>query len=278
MVNLYLGDALDLLDTTPDESVDLVVTDPPYNSSAIEWDGKDDEWQFKWLEKVKIKMKEGASFYMFFAPMNMYGVERWIRQNLTLKNLIVWHHSNLYSAGLSYGKDRYKSTWDVIFYATKGNKAKHGKNVSQTAYLETGRGFDVIITPQPRPLLHRAQKPFGVIERFIRCSSNEGDVVFDPFMGVGTTGIVARFLGRHFIGFEKNKLYFNISKARISCIETNKDYRILSTFDKQLWLLLKQKKENKINDKELEIKLRELGVHFTKSVLPPDLFTKQQEN
>lgn len=211
---LIHGDVLEVLKQIPDESVDLVVADPPYNSS-IEWDKKDDEWQFQWLKEVKRVMKEGASLYLFFAPMNMYGVEGWIRQNLTLKNLIVWYHPNLYGAGLSYGSDRYKSTWDVVFYAIKGNKAKHGKNVSQEGYLKAGSGFDVVVEPQPRPLLHKAQKPLKIIERFIICSSNEGDMVLDPFLGSGTTAVACKRLGRRFIGIEIEEKFIQIAQRRI---------------------------------------------------------------
>ena len=97
---IYLGDCIEVLKHFPPCSVDLVVTDPPYNSPAIEWDGKNNEWQVLWLEEVKRVMKDGASLYVFFAPMNMFGVEEWIRSNLVLKNIGVWNHPNLYSAGM----------------------------------------------------------------------------------------------------------------------------------------------------------------------------------
>ena len=74
------GDALQLLDEIPDNSIDLVIADPPYNSSCYNWDNKNDEWQFKWLEKIKRVMKEGSALYCFFAPLKMYGVEGWIRK------------------------------------------------------------------------------------------------------------------------------------------------------------------------------------------------------
>lgn len=207
-------DVFEFLKEVKSESVDLVIADPPYNSK-IQWDRKDDEWQIKWLEEVKRVMKDGASLYMFFAPLNMYGVEGWIRKNLTLKNLIVWYHRNLYGSGLSYGDDRYKSTWDVVFYAVKGKKAKHGKKVSSVAYRETGKGFDVMVYPQPRPLLHKAQKPFELIRTFVLCSSNEGDLVLDPFVGSGTTAIVCKLLKRNFIGCENNKEFYKLAKKRL---------------------------------------------------------------
>jgi len=213
---LYRGDAVEVLKTLPDESIDLVIADPPYGS-GLEWDRKDDEWQFQWLEEVKRVMKEGASLYVFFAPLVMYGVEGWVRSNLTLKNVLVWWHPNLYGSGLSYGFDRWKSTWDVVFYAVKGKKAKHGKKVAEEGYKLNphGGGFDVMVYPQPRPFLHKAQKPLELIMKLVYCSSNEGDVVLDPFAGSGTTAVACERLGRRWIGVEMEETFCKVAKKRI---------------------------------------------------------------
>jgi len=212
---LYCADAVQLLKEFFDESVDLVITDPPYNSFRMEWDKKDDEWQFLWLEQVKRIMKEGASFYCFFAPLNMYGVEGWIRKNLNLKNVCVWYHPNLYGAGMSYGKDRWKSTWDVIFYAVKGEKAGHGKNVSQYAWMQWGRGFDVFQIADERPKLHRAQKPLKLIMKLVDVSSGEEEIVLDPFLGSGTTAVACEKLNRKWVGIEIDERYCEIVKERV---------------------------------------------------------------
>jgi site-specific DNA-methyltransferase (adenine-specific) len=213
---LYLGDVVEVLKSLPDESVDLVIADPPYNS-GIEWDRKDDVWQFEWLEKIKRVMKEGASLYVFFAPLNMYEVEGWIRKNLTLKNVMVWFHPNLYGAGLSYGSDRWKSTWDVVFYAVKGERAKHGKKVAEEGYRldPRGGGFDVMVYPQPRPLLHKAEKPLELVMKLVHCSSNEGDVVLDSFLGSGTTAVACERLWRKWIGIEIEERFCEVAKKRI---------------------------------------------------------------
>jgi len=174
--------------------------------------------------------------------MNMFEVEKWFRERMTLKNIIVWHHPNLYGAGQSYGKDRYKSTWDVVFYGVKGRKAKHGKNVSSTAYKETGKGFDVMIFPQPRPLLHKGQKPLALIERFVICSSMEGDLVCDPFVGVGTTAIACQRLGRKFIVNDNN---FEFTEITIKRLEVCNDLDELKRLDKELWNLKKNKIEKR---------------------------------
>jgi len=211
---LYCMDAIDFLKSLPDESVDLIVTDPPYNSS-IEWDRKNDEWQLTWLREAKRILKQGGSIYVFFAPLNMYVIEGYIRSELTLKNICVWYHPNLYGAYTQFGKDRWKSTWDVILYGVKGKNAKHGKNISVYAYQKWHRSFDVFQYPQPRPLVHKAQKPLELIMKLIDCSSNEGDLVVDPFMGSGTTAVACELLDRHWIGSEINPDYCELIKSRI---------------------------------------------------------------
>lgn len=222
---LIQGDAIEVLSLFPDGVVDLIVADPPYNSMNVHWDKKDDEFQFSWLEQAKRVLKPGGSLYVFFAPLNMYGVEGYIRSNFTLKNLIVWYHPNLYGAFMSYGRDRYKSVWDVIFYAVKGDKAKHFHNVSQLAYINYNSGFDVMNFSQPRPLLHKGQKPLKLIEKLIFCSTQENDIVLDPFVGSGTTLLACLKLNRNFIGIEINEDYCILARDRI-----NKELKQLSLF------------------------------------------------
>lgn len=214
---IICGDTTKILPTFPSESIDLVVTDPPYNSQ-ISWDKKDNNFQFEWLNEIKRILKPGGSLYVFFAPLNSYGIEGFIRENFTLKNKIVWYHANLYGAGTNFGNDRYKSTWDEVFYAVKGDKAKHNKKVAQESYVYFRSGFDVIIEPQPRPLLHKAQKPSKMIERFIWCSSNEGDIVLDPFIGSGTTLIAAEKLRRKWIGIDNVEENCKLAKKRVSYV------------------------------------------------------------
>lgn len=217
---LYCGDCIEILKKFPSNSIDLVVTDPPYNSN-IEWDRKNDDWQYKWLEQVKRILKIGGSLYVFFAPLNMYGVEGYIRNNFTLKNVCVWYHKNLYGAGMSYGSDRWKSVWEVIFYAVKGKKAKHGKKIAEYGYLKYGRGFDVFEYPDPRLKLHKAQKPLELIKKLVDCSSNENDLVLDCFMGSGTTAVACELLNRRWIGIEMKEEFCEIVKKRVLEVRKN---------------------------------------------------------
>ena len=134
---------------------------------------------------------------------------------LTFK--VSMHGLFVHAEGNSYGHDRWKSTWDVIFYAVKGKKAKHGKKVSEEGWKinPQGGGFDVMIYPQPRPLLHKAQKPIELIAKLVWCSSNENDLVLDPFLGSGTTAVVCERLNRRWIGVELEQTFCEIAKERI---------------------------------------------------------------
>jgi len=210
---IVVGDCLEVLPSLEDETVDLIVTDPPY-CSQIEWDKKDISFQLEWLAEAKRILKDGGSIYVFFAPLNMLPVLDWFSRNFTLKNIACWHHPNLYGAGMRYGKDRWKSTWDAILYGTKGPKAKHGINVASEAYKRYGRGFDVFIIPDPRPKLHKAQKPLELIERLIGVSSLKGDLVLDPFLGSGTTMLACVKLARSCIGIEIDPRFAEIARKR----------------------------------------------------------------
>ena len=210
------GDSIELLKELPNNCIDLMVTDPPYNSSVAEWDNKNDAWQVSWLTEAYRVLKDGASLYVFFAPLNMFGIEKFIRENFTLKNIIVWFHPNLYGAGCSYGKDRYKSTWEVCLYAVKGGKSKTNINIQQECWKKYGCSFDVMnVAAINKGRLHKSQKPLQLIDRFVRLSSVEGDTVLDPFMGSGTTGVACKLLNRNFIGIEQNQDFVNIANKRI---------------------------------------------------------------
>jgi len=199
----------------PPDCIDLIVTDPPYSSKIAEWDYKDDKFHFEWLEEAHRVLKPSGAIYVCFAPLNSYGVEGFIRDKFTLKNKIAWWHRNLYGANLSYGKDRFKSTYEQVFYAVKGERS-YIENVNQRLYQRYGSSFDVIDIPAIlRNRLHKAQKPEALFERFVYATSNEGDVVLDPFVGVGTLPVVCIKLGRRFIGFDNEKEFVEKAEKRI---------------------------------------------------------------
>ncbi len=198
----------------PEGSVDLIVTDPPY--FVLEKQEWDQQWStpdeyFAWLDSVFSEMwrvlKDGGQMYVFFSQKFMF--EYGIRYRP--KRMLVWWHRNL--SPPTNGMWLYQ--YDPIFYHTKGQPRVFNGNFS--------RGFnsDVLEYPKPQGWVghethHPTEKPVELVMRLVAVSSNEGDVVLDPFMGSGTTAVASLLLKRDFIGFEKSERYYRIAKERVS--------------------------------------------------------------
>jgi len=207
---IYLGDSLDLLPKISSNTVDLVVADPPYGSSKS-WDKATIEFQKKWLTECYRVMKQDSTIYFFYPPMKLGKILPIVEGLFKLKNLLVWHHANLYGAGMSFGADRYKSTWEAIIYATKGK----GDEVAFKSWQEFGSSFDVFIIPADLRAAHPAKKPEAIIRKLIIVSSNPGDLILDPFCGTGTACKVAKQLHRRYVGIEKNKEFYQLAVEEV---------------------------------------------------------------
>ena len=209
---LYCCDALELLKQLP--TVDAVITDPPYGSNAFTWDRATIELHIRFLEDVHDIMIDGAPIFMFYAPMHLHEILPHFVNLFRLRNIIVWHHPNIYAYGKTYGGDRFKSTWEAILYGIKGEKPRIA-DANKCLFNNYGRSFDVIVMPAPTKTLHPAQKPEKLIEMLVRCFTKRSDLVLDPFLGSGTTAVVAERLGRRWIGIEKDKRFCEIARERI---------------------------------------------------------------
>lgn len=203
---IYLGDCLKLLPKISNNSIDIVLTDPPYGSSKP-WDKATLKFQEKWLTECHRVMKQDSTIYFFFAPLKLGGVLPIVEKLFKLKNILVWHHRNLYGAWMSYGRDRYKSTWEAIIYAAKGK----GDEVAAKSWEEFGTTFDVFIVPAELEASHPAKKPDSIIRRLLIVSSNPNDIVLDPFCGTGVVCKVSKQLKRKFIGMEQNKEFYQLA-------------------------------------------------------------------
>ncbi len=214
-IKTILGDSLEILPTIPDGSIDAVVTDPPYGS-GFEWDQATLKFQEEWISQVPRILKEGGSFYCFFGIVSLPDILLLVRKYLDIRNLLVWHHPNLYGSNLTYGKDRWKLTWEAIVYAVKG---KNKDEVAQKLYLYDGRSFDVIIEPAVlKGRLHKAQKPLNLIKKLVVAASEPGDTILDPFGGSGTTAVACKLLERNCIIVEKDPNFYQIMVERINSV------------------------------------------------------------
>lgn len=220
---LYLGDCLDILPTL--EKVDAVITDPPFSSGARTDAGKSvrgamvrgAKWQADWfshdnmathgfltlmrlLGRAIIEQSNvGARSHWFIdwrMYPNLYGALEscgWV-----VKNLVVWDKKH-FGMGTNY-----RNQHELILYAEKGD----------TEFPTHSTG-NVIQFPRVDNKNHPTEKPVGLIEKILEASTSDADLILDPFMGSGTTGVACVNLGRKFIGIEIEEKYFNIACERI---------------------------------------------------------------
>ena len=234
---IYHGDCLEVMAEFPSESVDLIFADPPFNI-GIQYDNTDDKreyeeyvaWSERWMDAAVRLLKGNGSFYIaigdeYAAEMRM--IAR--RKNLFLRNWIVWH----YTFG-QHQRRKFSRAHTHIFYWVR-DKQNHTFNVDdvrvpsarQTVYSDRranpkGRVPDdvwtfsrVCGTFKERQGRHPCQMPEALLERIVRASSNEGDLVLDPFCGTGTTPAVAQKFGRNYIGIDISPKYCELSRRRM---------------------------------------------------------------
>ena len=192
----------------PDNSVDSIVTDPPYGidlqpqrklTQAIEGD-KPQEARDLWTkfvpETYRILKDNTAS--IFFARWSEVWCKEVLEQYFTVKSCIVWVKNNF---GIGYYT---RPQHEFIWYCHKGKPPLPLKPQS-----------DVWMEPKVLKPIHSCEKPIGLIERAIGFTSPENSIILDPFLGSGTTAIAAHNTGRKFIGIEKEPKYVEIARQRL---------------------------------------------------------------
>lgn len=205
----------------PDESIDLVVTDPPYkivtggdsdgaNSRRPKGVLKGNRKLFKhqnlkissWMSELYRVLKPGTHCYIFTNVLNLKDmlIES-EKVGFKLHNLLVWEKNNCTPS------QYYMKNCEYVLFLRKG-KAKWINNIGKS---KTVHKFNNIIGEK----LHPTEKPVDLLEFYIENSSNEGDIVLDPFMGSGSTAVACVNLRRHYIGFEIDDQYVKISRSRL---------------------------------------------------------------
>lgn len=229
---LSLGDSRDLIKSIPNQSVDLILTDPPYNiakystgniplpgrtpmnNDLAEWDLAEfnpDDWGGEFIRVLK---PTGNLF--IFTSYNQIGKWHSLLDPLfDTTQFMVWHKTNpapkIFKAG-------FLNSCELIFCCW--NK-KHTWNFISQKEMHNFIETPICMSPERlKSPKHPTQKPVSILKKIITIASNEDDIVFDPFMGVGSTGIAALALNRRFIGFEIEPQYFNASVERFSTFET----------------------------------------------------------
>lgn len=251
--SITCGDSHELLKKIDDYSIDLIVCDGPYGVTNNEWDKVESIQEFN-LNLIKIystKLKPGGALYLFGKDNCIDFID--YRPYLNLKSRIIWYQPSR----LSQGRISYTNNYDVIFYFIKGNRPKTFNlddiRVSQLVELEHRLRCEKVpsvkngpfgktkfndvgknpgdvwgdikqLTYKSKELVNRdalntIQKPERLIERLVLASSNPGDIVLDPFAGVGTCPVVCKRLSRNFVAFEQNSEYVDIANKRLENLD-----------------------------------------------------------
>ncbi|HAO6553171.1 methyltransferase [Listeria monocytogenes] len=242
---VLLGDSIELMKSMSTNSIDLIFADEPYNigkdfgNNQDAWESKDDyiSWNKLWISEAMRILKENGTMYLMTSTQFMPYIDIFFQENYHVLSRIIWSYD---SSGVQ-SKKMYGSLYEPILMVTKTEKSKITFN-SQDILIEAKTGAkrglidyrknppvpynatkvpgNVWEFPRVRFKMdeyedHPTQKPEALLERIIKASSNEGDIVFDPFGGSFSTASVAKRLGRKVISIDLNPDYYKIGLRRL---------------------------------------------------------------
>jgi len=241
------GDCLEVMESLPAESVDLIFADPPYNLQLAQelWrpnqtrvDAVDEDWDRfasfaeyddftrRWLTACRRLLKHSGTLWVIGTYHNIY------RVGTILQDLGYWILNDLVWAKLNpmpnFRGVRFTNAHETLLWVQKERGAPYTFNYQAMKALNEGlqmrSDWSLPICSGKERLrvngekAHPTQKPEALLYRVLLASSESGDVVLDPFFGTGTTGAVARRLHRHFVGIERNPFYVQIARQRIASV------------------------------------------------------------
>ena len=245
---IYQGDCRDLLQTLPAGSVDLIFADPGYNlqlrselyrPNLSKVDAVDDAWDRfddfaaydaftrDWRIGCRRVLKDTGTLWVIVSYHNIYRVGT-ILQDLGywILNDVVWIKTNPMP---NFRGVRFTNAHETLLWCKRSQQQKHytfnyhamkmandEKQMRSDWELPLCTGAERLTVDGAK--LHATQKPEALLYRVLLASSNPGDVVLDPFFGTGTTGAVAKRLGRHFIGIERDASYIQAAQTRIDAV------------------------------------------------------------
>ena len=250
---ILLGDSLEIMKTIPSKSVDLIFADPPYNlqlkdtlyrpdQTSVEavtekWDKFNnykeyDTFTNAWLKESKRVLKDGGSLWVIGSYHNILRTGALI-QNLGywILNDIIWHKTNPMP---NFRGTRFTNAHETLLWCTTSRSAKYTFNYQNLKELNDGKqmrsdwyipicGGKERIRKNDHSRSHPTQKPEALLYRVLLASSKKGDLIVDPFLGTGTTAVVAKKLQRHFIGIDQNNKYIQIAKTRLKKTKSYED-------------------------------------------------------
>lgn len=245
---LLVGDSLSLMRTMPPESIDLVITDPPFNIGKDYGETYDDnrsfneyvEWCKVWLLECLRLLKPTGSLYLFNYPENNAYLFPFLKEHMIFKRWMTWH----YPTNTGHSKTNYTRSQHSILFFAKTQEAKFNrddvaqpyKNPTDKRILERMRNgskgrapydvfhFNLVKNVSKDKTAHPCQIPVPLLEIFIQASSDRGDTILDPFAGSFSTCVAAKALGRNSIGIDINPEYVEIGKKRLKGVNKLTEY------------------------------------------------------
>lgn len=237
---ILFEDCIEGMKNLPEESVDLVIADPPF---GIDFDGKGSQYNRKqdfvigdygevvdnyyefssqWISQLPRLMKDTSSAYIFSGWTNLKDILIALdKHKLTLINHIIWK----YQFGV-FTKRKYVSSHYHVLFVVK-NPKKYFFNKIEHYPLDI---WDIPRKYAPGQEKNGTKLPENVVERAINFSSKPGDLIFDPFMGNGTTAICAKTTYRHYFGYEKNDKMGPLLQKNCEAVKLGQNYRPYHTF------------------------------------------------
>ena len=239
---ILLGDSLKIMKTIPSKSVDLIFADPPYNlqlkdtlyrpdqtiveAVTQDWDKFNtykeyDNFTEQWLKESKRILKKGGALWVIGSYHNILRVGTSIQNHgFWILNDIIWHKTNPMP---NFRGTRFTNAHETLLWCTTSREAKYTFNYQNLKELNDGKQmrsdwYIPICSGKERlrennnQRSHPTQKPEALMYRIILSSTNKGDIILDPFLGSGTTAVVAKKLQRNFIGIEQDKEYISLAK------------------------------------------------------------------
>lgn len=240
--------SISFMDELPANSFDLIVCDGPYGVTTHNWDSVENiqQYNLNLLKKFSLILKNGGAVYLFGKSNAIDCID--YRPYLELQSRIIWYQPSR----LAQGRKSYTNNYDTIFYFSKGKpktfnledirvpqlvELEHRKRCENVPSVKNGQYGKTVFNENgknpgdvwgdikqltykskelvSRELLNTIQKPEKLIERIVKASSNQGDLIFDPFVGSGTVPVVCEQLARFYVGCEINPQYVEIANQRL---------------------------------------------------------------
>ena len=251
---LFCGDSVEIMKNMKPSSIDLIFADPPYAIGKAEWDTFDSQyeyiqWSQKWIKEASKVLKEDGTLYICGFSEILADLRHPSMEFFRSCRWLVWHYKNKANLGKDWGRSHesilclrksrnYTMNIDgvripynnhTLRYPShpQAETSQYGNGKKQDAWTPNPLGAkpkDVIEIPttcngMEEKTPHPTQKPEELVRKILLASSNEKEVVFDPFLGSGTTAVCAKQLGRLWIGIDQSDEYLEWAQHRIQAVQ-----------------------------------------------------------